>query len=440
MDLLKGNIKSTYFKYLTAAFGSAIISSVYGLVDMAIVGQYQGPSGTAALAVVAPFWNIIYSLGLLTGIGGSVLFSNAKGSHKESKENEYFTTALILTIILALISWLIIILFENQMLILFGGEKTLLPYAKEYLIPIKFTIPLFLVNQMLAAFLRNDNNPGLATAAVLFGGIFNIVGDYLFVFTFDLGIYGAGLATSIGAVITFIVMFSHFFTSRNSLKIIHPRQLLAKSRLIIIVGFSSFFIDVTMGILTVLFNRQITNHLGTDALSVYGVIVNISTIVQCCAYSVGQAAQPIISTNFGAHKWTRIKETLKYAQYTAYFFSFIWTILVFAFPNAFICIFMTPNETIFKIAPFIMRSYSISFLLLPINIFSTYYFQSIMKPKASFFISISRGLIISGILIYSLPSLINANAIWFAMPITEIIVAIFVISLISKYTNTMTRS
>ena len=77
MDMLSGNVRRIYFKYLTAAFGSALISSIYGIVDMAMVGQYQGPSGTAALAVVAPIWNIIYSLGLLTGIGGSVLLGTA---------------------------------------------------------------------------------------------------------------------------------------------------------------------------------------------------------------------------------------------------------------------------------------------------------------------------------------------------------------------------
>ena len=71
MDFLKGNIKTLYFKYLAAAFGSVLITSVYSIVDMAMVGQYQGPEGTAALAVVAPIWNIIFSLGLLMGIGGS---------------------------------------------------------------------------------------------------------------------------------------------------------------------------------------------------------------------------------------------------------------------------------------------------------------------------------------------------------------------------------
>lgn len=95
MDLLNGKIKPLYFKYLSAAFGSALISSIYGMVDMAMVGQYQGPDGTAALAVVAPVWNVIYSLGLLTGIGGSVIFSAWRGSSTcgDGGENQYFTAA-----------------------------------------------------------------------------------------------------------------------------------------------------------------------------------------------------------------------------------------------------------------------------------------------------------------------------------------------------------
>ena len=435
MNLLQGNVKNIYFKYLSAAFGSALISSIYGLVDMAMVGQYQGPGGTAALAVVAPVWNIIYSLGLLTGIGGSVLFGAARGSGERGKENQYFTTSLLSTLLLGLACWFVIVLFDTQMLLLFGAEETLLPLAKQYLLAVKFIVPVFLFNQMLAAFLRNDNNPGLATAAVLSGGIFNVFGDYFFVFKLDMGIMGAGLATAAGAFITFAVMITHFFSKRNTLKIDKPVQFMVKFRQIIVTGFSTFFIDIAMGILTMLFNRQIMKYLGADSLSVYGVIVNISTIVQCCAYSVGQAAQPIFSINFGAGKWDRIKETLKYALYSVCFFSVIWTLLIFAFPNGFIRIFMAPTDEIYRIAPFIMRSYGISFLLLPLNIFSTYYFQSLMKPGASFFVSVSRGLIISGILIYTLPLMAGANSLWFAMPITEAVVAVAVAALIGSYTK-----
>lgn len=434
MDLLRGNVKSLYFRYLSAAFGSALISSIYGIVDMAMVGQYQGPNGTAALAVVAPVWNIIYSLGLLTGIGGSVLFSTIRGKG-EGRENEYFTVALIGTILFSLLSWVGIIFFDKELLTLFGAEETLLPLAQQYLLPIKSAVPFFLFNQMLAAFLRNDKNPGLATVAVLSGGIFNVIGDYLFVFPLGMGIMGAGLATAIGAGITCMVMLIHFFQKKNTLRIVRPHGFVKKLKKVMVTGFSTFFIDVAMGILTMLFNRQIMKYAGADALAVYGIIVNISTFVQCCAYSVGQAAQPIISINFGAGQWSRIRQTLKYALSAVAFFSIVWTLLTLVSPNGFVYIFMSPTQEVLAIAPTIIRCYCISFLLLPLNIFSTYYFQSLMKPVFSFLVSVSRGMIVSEILILILPALAGADALWFAMPITELLVAVFVILLMVRYTR-----
>ena len=436
-DFLTGKIKPMYFKYLTAAFGSALISSIYGVVDMAMVGQYQGPNGTAALAVVSPIWNIIYSLGLLMGIGGSVLFSTLRGESEQNrqKSNQYFTAALIGTAILAVITWITVIFFDRELLILFGAEETLLPLARRYLFPVKFAVPSFLLTQLMAAFLRNDGNPGLATKAVLFGGIFNVFGDWFFVFSLDMGVMGAGLATVMGSVFSLVIMLTHFFSKRNTLRLEKPTKLFSMLKSISVTGFSTFFIDVAMGILTMLFNRQILHYLGTDALSVYGIIINISTFVQCCAYSIGEASQPILSTNFGAGLGKRISQILKYALATAAVFGLIWTALAEFAPNLFVRIFMTPTESILKIAPAIIRNYSISFLLLPLNIFSTYYFQALMKPSTSFIVSVSRGAVISGILIYLLPLIYGADSIWFAMPITELIVAIFVAVMMARYTK-----
>ena len=437
MDLLTGKIRPIYFKYLSAAFGSAMITSVYSIVDMAMVGQYQGPDGTAALAVVAPIWNIIYSLGLLMGIGGSVIFSTLRGQteRKGKVENEYFTTAVIGAAVLSVIAWLAILFFEKPILLFFGADINLLSLAQTYLEPIKVVVPFFLFNQMLAAFLRNDGNPGLATAGVLAGGLFNVFGDYIFVFTFDMGIYGAGLATAIGSGISFFVMLSHFWSKKNTLAFQKPARIFSKLKEISVTGFSTFFIDVAMGILTVLFNRQIMKYLGTIALAIYGPIVNVSTFVQCCAYSVGQASQPIISINFGARYGQRIKDVLRYALYTVAVFSVFWTALSLICPNLYIYIFMKPTTEILEMAPAIIRCYGLSFILLPLNIFSTYYFQALMKPKAAFIVSVARGFIISGILIMVLPAVAGADSIWLAMPVTELAVAVYAAHTIVKYTK-----
>lgn len=441
MDFLTSEIKPMYFKYLSAAFGSALISSIYGVVDMAMVGQYQGPEGTAALAVVSPVWNIIYSLGLLMGIGGSVLFTTLRGQSEQNrkKSNEYFTAALIGVTVLAVITWLAVIFFDRQLLTLFGAKESLLPLAREYVFPVKFVVPSFLFTQLMAAFLRNDGNPGLATKSVLFGGIFNVFGDYFFVFALDMGIMGAGLATAMGSVFSLLMMLTHFKSSKNTIRLERPKKLFSMLKTISVTGFSTFFIDVAMGILTILFNRQILKYLGTDALSVYGIIINISTFVQCCAYSIGQASQPMISANYGAGKGERIAQILKNALGTAVVFGVIWTALAVLAPNMFVRIFMTPTEKILEIAPKIIRSYGISFLLLPFNIFSTYYFQALMKPTTSFIVSVSRGAVISGILIYILPAIAGADAIWFSMPLTELIVAVFVAVKMRQYTRQLQK-
>lgn len=118
MNLLDEKIKKVYFKCLLASFGSAMISCIYGVVDMAVVGQYQGPNGTAALAIVAPIWNIIYSFGLFMGVGGSVIFSIYRGKNSEdvTLEKQYFSVAVKGSIILSLFSWLAIIFFEEPIL------------------------------------------------------------------------------------------------------------------------------------------------------------------------------------------------------------------------------------------------------------------------------------------------------------------------------------
>ncbi|MDO4838108.1 MAG: MATE family efflux transporter [Clostridia bacterium] len=436
MDLLNGKIKSLYFKYLSAAFGSALISCIYGVVDMAMVGQYHGPNGTAALAVVAPVWNIIYSLGLLMGIGGSVIFSTKRGSNAvhDGSEMQYFTVSVMGSVLLAILSWVGIFCFEQPVLTFFGADESLLVMAETYMAPILWVFPLFLFNQMLAAFLRNDNDPGLATLGVLSGGIFNIFGDYFFVFTCDMGIYGAGLATAIGSAISFVVMLTHFVKKTNTLHLVKPNRILRKLREITVTGFSTFFIDVAMGILTVLFNRQIMKYLGTNALAIYGPIINVSTFVQCCAYSVGQAAQPIISTNYGAGKGSRIRETLRFALWTTAFFGLFWTALSMAVPKLYIRIFMTPTDEILAMAPGIIRAYALSFLLLPLNIFSTYYFQAIMKPSAAFVVSVARGLVISGALILILPTVVGADSLWYVMPVTELVVMVYVVAMMKKET------
>ena len=175
---------------------------------------------------------------------------------------------------------------------------------------------------------------------------------------------------------------------------------------------------------------------------IYGVVDmamvgHISTFVQCCAYSVGQAAQPIISTNFGAHQGARIRAVLRLVLVSCAAFSVFWTALSLAWPNLYIRILMRPTAAILAMAPGIIRTYAVSFLLLPLNIFSTYYFQAILKPGAAFFGSVARGFVISDALILLLPEVLGPAAIWWAMPVTELLVACYAVSAMRRATRAL---
>lgn len=441
MELLQKPIKPLYFKYLAAAFGSALVGAIYTLADMAIVGQYEGPNGTAAMAIVLPIWSMICSLGIMTGIGGSVLYSAAKGKEGGKEEaNAFFTASVTLSVILAIFVWIALIFFDRQILSLFGAKEELLHLALNYLKPLKVVIPFCLFNQMLAAFLRNDGDPTLATIAVVSTAVLNIIGDYVLTFTLDMGIFGAALATSICNVMSVLIMLFHFKKRTNTLRLVKTKKLIQKYGSIIATGFSTFFVDIAMGIMNVLFNHQVLRYFGNDALSVYGAIASLCTVVSCCSYSIGQAAQPIISINYGAGQGERIQKTMKYAICTAIAFGVFWSAILTAFPNDVIKIFMSATDSVLAIAPGIMRRYCIGFLLTPMNLFSTYYFQSLMKATTSFVTSVLRGLVISGVFIFVLPAMLNKNALWFAMPLTELIICVLVVVLMIKTGKNLTKN
>ena len=439
MDLLRDDVRKTYRRYLAAAFGSSFISTIYSFVDMIVVGQYQGPSGTAALALISPVWNIIFSLGMLFGIGGSVHFGMLRGEKDNvpDTENRYFTSALYVTGTLSALIMTVLLCFDGAIFRALGAEGELLTLALDYFRPVRFAVPCYMLGQVVAAFLRNDNDPGLATAAVLIGGLFNVFGDCYFTFVLDMGLFGAGLATAIGSALTLAIMLTHFFKRKNTLRLVPIRQLSGTVGRMIETGFSAFFADLAMGIVTALLNRGIVRYAGTDALAVYGVIVYVGTCAQCSAYSVGQAAQPLFSINFGARKWDRIRQTQTCAIRSVIVFSLFWTGVSMAFPEQIVRIFMDATPGVLEIAPTIIRIYATSFLLLPFNIYSAYYFQSIMRARAALWLAVARGLVISGGLILLLPLIFKATGLWIAMPITDAITFAATLFLTIRYTKTL---
>ena len=284
----------------------------------------------------------------------------------------------------------------------------------------------------LGAFLRNDNAPDRAGSAVVAGGVFNIFGDIFFTFTLDMGISGAALATCLGQIISVVIMLTHFTSKNNTLRIVKPKKLPLEIAKIVTIGFSAFITDLCFGVLAVLFNIQIMGYLGASALAVYGVANSVAIIIQTIAYGIASASQPIISVNYGAKRFDRIKETIRIGITITGFFGFVSAALTILFSSQITRLFMNATPEVMKIASLGLRIYFCSFVLLYFNIFTSYFFQSIMRSKTSTMLSISRGLLVSGIIILCLPLISGGNAIWWTMPITEVVISILSVILLKK--------
>jgi putative MATE family efflux protein len=296
-----------------------------------------------------------------------VIFSTSRGRRDENTAQAYFTLSVLYGAVLSILAVACIGFFNEPLFRFFGADDELLKLAKGYLAPILYALPCCLFSCILSAFLRNDGNPGLATKAVIIGGIFNVIGDYLCVFVLDMGIFGAGLATAIGQFVSVGVMLLHFVGKKNTLRFVKVTQAVRKLGSITVTGFSTAINDLALGVIGVLFNRQIMKYLNSDALAVYGVITQVTVFAQCLAYGAGQAAQPIISQNFGAGQNDRIKQCLKYGLYTSAVMGLCWTGVMLLVPNLFVNFFMTPTASVLEIAPGIIRAYGISYILLPLT-------------------------------------------------------------------------
>ena len=432
MDLLKGNIRSIYFKYLFAALGSALVVSIYTLVDMIAVGQYEGPVGAAAMACLQPMFTLFIALGLLFGIGGSVMFSIARGRGDVDASNRFFTVATVTALVVSLVITLVFVFFRADLLTLFGADAQILPYCMDYTFWLTMAVPFFLMVQVLSAFLRNDSAPFLATMSAVIGGCFNMFGDWFFVFSCDMGIGGAGLATFLGQVISLIVLLVHFFRKKNTLRFVRPAGFLGHLKGVCSAGFSPFIVDITLGVTVTIFNNQIIRLSDADHLAVYGVLSNCIILFQSLFYGVGQSIQPLVSINHGARQHDRVRRLLSLALGTAAVMGVVFCGVVELIPGAILRLFMDTTPSVMAIGPAILRTYAIAFLFMGGSIVASYYFQSVLKNGRSLLISLLRGFLLSAALVVILPAVFGFEAIWWAMPAAELLTLLVSLLFIKK--------
>lgn len=421
MDFVNGNLRNTFLRYLFASLGSAIVTSIYTSVDMICVGHYCGPDGSAAISCINPLWSIMIALGLLLGVGGSVWMTTRRGAGADEEADTYFSVALMIALILSAALMLVYLFLREPLLRFFGADDQLIPYAMDYAQWLAWAVPAFLAGAMLSNFIRNDGAPGICAAAILTGGAVNIVGDVYFVFDFGLGMgmSGAGLATALGQLVALLILCFYFLRKQCRLRLRRPRKVAAVLKRICASGFAPAIVDLTFGVTVILFNRQIMRYAGTAELAVFGTVANVAILFQALFYGVGQAVQPITSANYGAGQWSRVARMRRIYLTTSVIMGVLFVSITTLFPKQLLNIYMAVTEEILTIGPTALRIYGISFLFMGINVVATYYLESVLRPRQSFVISLSRGFVLTGLFVLILPAVFGVQAIWWTMPLTE---------------------
>ncbi|MBQ5661400.1 MAG: MATE family efflux transporter [Lachnospiraceae bacterium] len=431
IDLLHDPVRKVFINYLIPSVSATMVTSIYILADTMMIGRGVGANGLAALNILLPMYSTFYGFGMMCGIGGSVLFGFSRGKGEEKEARGYFTTALILAAILAVLSVVLCNVFFEPLLDFLGCTPAMREYAVPYGRILMLASPLYIFSCFLQAFVRNDGAPRLAMIGVVAGGITNVVLDYIFIYMFRWGMAGAVLATVAGTLLTIVILGSHFLKAENHLKLgggITPK----KFRDVLINGMPSFIMELSSGVIMLLFNLQLLKYVGDIGVVVYGIISNVALVVTSLSNGIAQAAQPMISANYGAGKAERVREGRNLSLAVAMAAGVLFTSSGFLIPVPIAELFLVPTEQIIAMAVPAIKLYFVSFVISEWNIICGTYFQAIVKPKLSLMITVMRGVVLNSILVFVLPAMFGVSGIWAVVTVSEAMTAIAVLYFMRK--------
>lgn len=414
-----------FIKYSSFNIFGMIGLSCYILADTFFVSTGLGANGLAALNLAIPIYSFINGSGLMFGMGGATKYSILKSQNETYNTKCVFTNTIFITLSLAFIFFVIGILFSEFITEMLGANEVVFKMSKTYLQVIMIFAPIFMLNNVILCFVRNDGAPQLSMIAMIGGSLSNIVLDYIFIFIYKMGILGAALATGLAPIISMTILSIFFLKRKNTFHLTICK--LSKQLVVSIFsnGLPSLITEVSSGIVIIIFNSIILNLQGNIGVAAYGVIANLSLVAIAIYTGIAQGIQPLISKNYGIGNITNIKLTLKYALILMLIISLIIYSCVFFGAFQIVSIFNNEHNLLLEnIAVIGLKIYFIACMFSGFNIILSVYFTSTEYARPAHIISILRGFLIIIPMAFLLSSLGGIIGVWCVLPVTEIIVSI----------------
>ncbi len=424
--------------FIRKAFRIFVINSILSslgvvlgtFVDAVILGNAFGESGLSVLAVALPVYMVYNLFSFAFGVGGSVKVAEALGSEDKAKANVHFTNTVMFSSAAGLLIAAFSTIFLGSIVSAFGGGN-LGSYVYDYMRLIVLAAPAFVLAPVLSLMIRSDADPLLSTIGISLSMIVNLVLDLVFIFMFNMGMFGASLAMVLGQLSAIIVYTLHFFKKSNHLRLVPFKPKLIEGALIFKSGFGIASAYIYQSISLIIFNNILLSVSGNSGLAIYNILFNVSLFAYAVFDGISLAISPLIGTFLGEKDTKVIYMTSELAFKTSLLLSLFVSLIVFFGAELIVSTFGLTGDL--SVAASTIRLYSFSIILSCLNCVFASYFQTTKRFKLAGTVYIMRGFIL--LITFSLPltMFFGVQGIATAMILTEavtlagIITAAFII-------------
>lgn len=423
-------VSSLLRRFAVPSVIAMLVSALYNMVDQLFIGHSIGVLGNAATNVAFPLSMVCTSIGLLCGIGGAANFNLCMGRKDPEHAKSYVGNAISMLAILGVILCVTVQLFLRPMMLLFGATPDVIDYACTYTRITSIGFPFLIVTIGGSNLIRADGSPKFSMLCNLVGAIVNTILDPLFIFVFHMGMAGAALATITGQILSFALVVLYlrgFKTLPLSLSDLKPNM--ACWARIAALGATPAFNQVAMMVVQIVMNNTLTHYgsnsvYGSDIpLACAGIISKVNMLFFSFVIGISQGLQPIVSFNFGAQKYDRVKDAYKKAVFAATAISIVAFLCFQLFPRQIIGIFGSGSEEYLHFAERYFRIFLFFTFLNGIQPVSSNFFTSIGAPKKGIFLSLTRQIIFLLPLLLIFPYLFGIDGVMYTAPIADLAAA-----------------
>ena len=424
--------KFTYGKLLRFTAPSIIMmifTSVYGVVDGFFVSNYVGKTPFAAVNFIYPFLMILGTVGFMFGTGGSAIVAKTLGENNEEKANRLFSFFVYISIALGAVIAVLAFIFIRPITAALRAEGELLENCVLYGRIFILGLPMYVLQMEFQSFFVTAGKPGLGFLSTVAGGLTNMVFDALFIIVFKWGLAGAAAATVMGQCVGGIIPLVYFFRPNTSLLRLGKTNFDGEALLKATAnGSSELMSNISMSLVSMLYNVQLIKYAGEDGVSAYGVLmyVNLIFLAIFIGYSIGTA--PVIGYHYGAKNPAEISSILK----KSFVIIGITSLCMLGFSEVMAGplsrIFVGYDPELYEMTVHGFRIFSFQFLFAGVSIFASSFFTALSNGGVSAMISFLRTLVFQTAAILLLPLIWELDGIWISIVAAELVS--FVVSLI----------